>query len=77
MAWRSCSKTSMVTSGCQCSKRYTILDNQTDLNFNLTTGSLQHAVVSGLEFYHETYGGLKRSDPSTCHCSLRVMVSPR
>ena len=43
------------------SKRYTILDNQTDFSFTFNTGSLQHAVVSGLEFYHETYGGLKRN----------------
>lgn len=43
------------------SKRYTILDNQTDFSFKFNTGSLQHAVVSGLEFYHETYGGLKRN----------------
>ncbi|QXQ20081.1 TonB-dependent receptor [Pseudomonas tolaasii] len=43
------------------SKRYTILDNQTDFSFTFNTGSLQHAIVSGLEFYHETYGGLKRN----------------
>ncbi|MGU9829070.1 TonB-dependent receptor [Pseudomonas sp. LF242] len=43
------------------SKRYTILDNQTDFSFTFNTASLQHAVVSGLEFYHETYGGLKRN----------------
>ncbi|NVZ91622.1 TonB-dependent siderophore receptor [Pseudomonas yamanorum] len=43
------------------STRYTILDNQTDFAFKLNTGGLEHAVVSGLEFYHETYGGLKRN----------------
>lgn len=42
------------------SKRYTILDNQTDYSFSFKTGGLEHSVVSGLEFYHETYGGLKR-----------------
>ncbi|NWD73029.1 TonB-dependent siderophore receptor [Pseudomonas gingeri] len=43
------------------SKRYTILDNQTDLSFGFNTGSLSHAVVSGIELYHETYGGLARN----------------
>lgn len=43
------------------STRYTILDNQTDFSFTLNTGSFSHAIVSGLEFYHETYGGLKRN----------------
>ncbi|WP_455925407.1 TonB-dependent receptor [Pseudomonas putida] len=42
------------------SKRYTILDNQTDYNFSFNTGPLEHSIVSGLEFYHETYGGLAR-----------------
>lgn len=42
------------------SKRYTILDNQTDYSFSFNTGALQHSIVSGLEFYHETYGGLAR-----------------
>ncbi|QXI27460.1 TonB-dependent receptor [Pseudomonas vanderleydeniana] len=43
------------------SKRYTILDNQTDFSFGFNTGSVSHAVVSGVELYHETYGGLKRN----------------
>ncbi|KAF1010990.1 MAG: putative TonB-dependent receptor BfrD [Pseudomonas fluorescens] len=43
------------------STRYTILDNQTDFSFTLDTGGFSHAIVSGLEFYHETYGGLKRN----------------
>jgi catecholate siderophore receptor len=43
------------------SKRYTILDNQTDLSFAFNTGSLSHDAVAGLEFYRETYGGLHRT----------------
>ncbi|MGH8816876.1 MAG: TonB-dependent receptor, partial [Achromobacter pestifer] len=49
------------------SKRYTILANQTNLNLDFHTGSLKHAVVTGVEFYKETYGDHERSimAPST------------
>ena len=43
------------------SKRYTILDNQTDLSFAFDTGSISHKAVTGLDLYHETYGGLHRN----------------
>lgn len=43
------------------SKRYTILDNQTDLSFAFDTGSISHKAVAGLDVYHETYGGLERN----------------
>ncbi len=58
------------------SKRYTILDNQTDFSFAFNTGSLQHAVVSGLEFYHETYGGLKRNAEVPAGNMLFDMADP-
>lgn len=43
------------------SKRYSIVDNQTDLNFSFDTGPFSHKAVVGLDLYHETYGGLKRN----------------
>lgn len=43
------------------SKRYTILDNQTDLSFEFDTGAISHKAVAGLDVYHETYGGLERN----------------
>lgn len=58
------------------SKCYTILDNQTDFSFKLNTGGLEHAVVSGLEFYHETYGGLKHNAKVPADDMLFNMNSP-
>ncbi|ALS61532.2 TonB-dependent receptor [Pandoraea norimbergensis] len=43
------------------STRYQILDNQTDLRFTAYTGPFKHDVVTGFEFYRETYGGLPRA----------------
>ncbi|WP_454722491.1 MULTISPECIES: TonB-dependent receptor [Cupriavidus] len=43
------------------STRYTMLDNQTDLTTRLQTGSVRHDIVTGLELYRESYGGLARS----------------
>lgn len=43
------------------SKRYTILANQTNLNLDFHTGAIKHAVVTGVEFYKETYGDHERS----------------
>jgi catecholate siderophore receptor len=43
------------------SKRYTILDNQTDYQFAFDTLGLGHQVATGVELYHETYGGLSRN----------------
>lgn len=43
------------------SKRYEIVDNQTDLRFNLDTGGIHHEAVTGVELYRETYGGLHKS----------------
>lgn len=42
------------------SKRYTIIDNQTDLSFAFDTGSIGHQAVAGLELYKETYAGLHK-----------------
>ncbi|NIF27727.1 TonB-dependent siderophore receptor [Pantoea sp. Tr-811] len=43
------------------SKRYEIVDNQTDLRFNLDTGGIHHEAVTGIELYRETYGGLHKT----------------
>jgi len=43
------------------SKRYEIIDNQTDLRFNLDTGGIHHEAVTGVEFYRESYGGLHKT----------------
>ncbi len=43
------------------SKRYTILANQTNLNLDFDTGSLKHRLVTGVEFYKETYGDHRRT----------------
>ncbi|MFJ3460145.1 TonB-dependent receptor [Achromobacter spanius] len=43
------------------SKRYTILANQTNLNLDFHTGGIKHAVVTGVEFYKETYGDHART----------------
>lgn len=43
------------------STRYTMLDNQTDLQFTVHTGSIKHDLVTGFELYRETYGGLPRA----------------
>jgi catecholate siderophore receptor len=43
------------------SKRYEIIDNQTDLRFNLDTGGIHHEAVTGIELYRETYGGLHKT----------------
>lgn len=43
------------------SKRYEIIDNQTDLRFNLDTGGIHHEAVTGVELYRESYGGLHKT----------------
>ncbi|MFJ4347316.1 TonB-dependent receptor [Pseudomonas sp. NPDC089401] len=43
------------------SKRYEIIDNQTDLRFNLDTGGIHHEAVTGIELYRESYGGLHKT----------------
>ncbi|MHC6224896.1 TonB-dependent receptor [Pseudomonas sp. X10] len=43
------------------SKRYEIVDNQTDLRFNFDTGGIHHEAVTGIELYREIYGGLHKS----------------
>ncbi|RIA31918.1 catecholate siderophore receptor [Ectopseudomonas oleovorans] len=40
------------------SKRYSIIDNQTDLSFAFNTGGIGHQAVTGVELYKETYAGL-------------------
>ena len=49
------------------SKRYTILANQSNLNLDFKTGGIKHQVVTGIEFYQETYGDHERTikAPST------------
>ncbi|MGY2222759.1 TonB-dependent receptor [Pseudomonas gingeri] len=59
------------------SKRYTILDNQTDFSFGFNTGSFSHAAVSGIELYHETYGGLKRNAEVPTGDMLFNMTDPQ
>lgn len=43
------------------SKRYTILANQTNLRLDFHTGAIRHQLVTGVEFYKETYGDHERS----------------
>lgn len=43
------------------SKRYSILDNQTDLSLKFDTGFIQHDLSLGLDIYRETYGDLQRT----------------
>jgi catecholate siderophore receptor len=43
------------------SKRYSILDNQTDLSLKFDTGFIRHELSTGLDIYRETYGDLERS----------------
>ncbi|MEX3773825.1 TonB-dependent receptor [Pseudomonas sp. MYb118] len=59
------------------SKRYTIVDNQTDLKFAFDTGSLSHKAVAGLDLYHETYGGLKRNAEVPAANMLFDMADPQ
>ncbi len=49
------------------SKRYTILANQTNLSLDFQTGAIKHQLVTGVEFYKETYGDHERTikAPST------------
>ncbi len=49
------------------SKRYTILANQSNLNLDFKTGGIKHQVITGIEFYQETYGDHERTikAPST------------
>ncbi|WP_432240795.1 TonB-dependent receptor [Herbaspirillum robiniae] len=43
------------------SKRYTILDNQTDLSLKFNTGFVRHELSTGVDLYRETYGDLQRT----------------
>lgn len=43
------------------SKRYTILDNQTDLTMKFDTGFVRHEISTGVDIYRETYGDLQRT----------------
>ncbi|WP_180937504.1 TonB-dependent receptor [Herbaspirillum seropedicae] len=43
------------------SKRYTILDNQSDLSLKFDTGAIRHELSTGVDLYRETYGDLPRT----------------
>ncbi|QTN46604.1 TonB-dependent siderophore receptor [Ectopseudomonas mendocina] len=43
------------------SKRYSIIDNQTDLSFAFASGGIGQQAVTGIELYKETYAGLHKS----------------
>ncbi|GAA0903378.1 TonB-dependent siderophore receptor [Rothia nasimurium] len=43
------------------STRYTMLDNQSDVTLHFNTGTWKHDLVTGIELYRESYGGLARN----------------
>lgn len=59
------------------SKRYTIAANQTNINWKVQTGAIEHDVIGGLEVYKETYGDHARyaNIPSKSSSSVPINLA--